>query len=186
MSEADILLFDFTHLYETINEYNTELMSLLENTRETTEIENKIINAGGYAVGEDPTKKYKIPSLKDEVPFLDFSQLQNAMIDLKKSADSLKAVTERKVKNGTANASFNKALYTAEQQLLLENGLPRRGWYRHSIYAPGFYTGYGVKTMPGIREAIEQRNWEEAQQEIAAAAATIKKLSDYLLAAATK
>ncbi|CAN5269463.1 transferrin receptor-like dimerization domain-containing protein [soil metagenome] len=182
MSEADILPFNFTHLYETINEYNTELMSLLDNTRETTEIENKIINAGGYAVGEDPTKNYKIPSLKDEVPFLDFSQLQNALIDLKKSTDSLKAVAGRKLKDGSANASFNKTLYTAEQQLLLENGLPRRNWYRHSIYAPGFYTGYGVKTMPGIREAIEQRNWEEAQQQILLTATAVKKLADYLSA----
>ncbi len=57
-------------------------------------------------------------------------------------------------------------LYKAEQELLLPNGLPRREWYKHSLYAPGFYTGYGVKTLPGIREAAEQRNWKEAQDEI--------------------
>ena len=48
--------------------------------------------------------------------------------------------------------------------------MPRRPWYRHQIYAPGFYTGYGVKTLPGVREAIEQKNWSEADQQIVATA----------------
>jgi len=64
--------------------------------------------------------------------------------------------------------------------LLSPAGLPRRPWYKHSIYAPGFYTGYGVKTLPGIREAIEQRNWPEVQQQITAVAATINALAAYL------
>ena len=81
-----------------------------------------------------------------------------------------------------ANASdvLNKALYQAEQQLLLPQGLPRRPWYRHAVYAPGFYTGYGVKTLPGIREAIEQRNWTEAQAQIQLAADAINRLNNYL------
>jgi len=62
----------------------------------------------------------------------------------------------------------------------LNEGLPRRPWYRHTIYAPGFYTGYGVKTLPGIREAIEQRNWTEAQDQIAAVAKSINNLAVYL------
>ena len=49
---------------------------------------------------------------------------------------------------------------------MVDGGLPKRPWYRHTIYAPGYYTGYGVKTLPGIREAIEQRNWKEAQEQI--------------------
>jgi N-acetylated-alpha-linked acidic dipeptidase len=77
-------------------------------------------------------------------------------------------------------AAFNKALYQAEQQLLTANGLPRRSWYKHTLYAPGFYTGYGVKTIPGVREAIEQRNWKEAQEQITVVAASLQKLSAYL------
>jgi N-acetylated-alpha-linked acidic dipeptidase len=75
---------------------------------------------------------------------------------------------------------FNKALYQAEQQLLLPNGLPRRSWYKHAIYAPGFYTGYGVKTLPGIREAIEQRSWKEAQEQITLGAEAINRLAEDL------
>ncbi|MDQ6763337.1 MAG: M28 family peptidase, partial [Bacteroidota bacterium] len=164
MADADILPFDFTHLYTTIDEYSKDLMTLLKTSRESTEVENQIIKSGGYAVGEDPTKKYIAPVEKSAVPYLDFSPLQNALETLKKSADSLESLSKNKIKNSNETVEFNKALYKAEQQLLTETGLPRRGWYKHTLYAPGFYTGYGVKTLPGIREAIEQRKWEEAQQ----------------------
>src|SRR5438445_685498 len=53
-------------------------------------------------------------------------------------------------------------------------GLPRRPWFRHQIYAPGFYTGYGVKTVPGVREAIEQKQWTEANQQIEIVARVIE------------
>jgi N-acetylated-alpha-linked acidic dipeptidase len=53
--------------------------------------------------------------------------------------------------------------------------LPRRPWFKHQIYAPGFYTGYGVKTLPGIREAIEQHRWEEASEQIGVVAGTLEK-----------
>jgi N-acetylated-alpha-linked acidic dipeptidase len=62
--------------------------------------------------------------------------------------------------------AVNRILMHVEQTLLTAQGLPRRPWFRHDIYAPGFYTGYGVKTIPGVREAIEQRNWSEAAQQM--------------------
>jgi N-acetylated-alpha-linked acidic dipeptidase len=180
MANADVLPFDFTHLYNTINGYADELTKLLNDSRESTETENKIIHSGDYKVGDDPTKKLIAPVAKSAVPYLDFSPLQNALVKLKKSADSLKVVFQNKIKDNSVSKEFNQALYQAEQQLLNENGLPRRAWYKHTIYAPGFYTGYGVKTMPGIREAIEQREWKEAQEQISIDAKAITKLSDYL------
>jgi N-acetylated-alpha-linked acidic dipeptidase len=186
MANADVLPFDFTHLYKTINGYADELINLLKNSRESTQVENQIINSGGYKVGEDPTKKFIAPAAKEEVPYLDFSPLQNALADLKKSADSLKVVFQNKIKNNAVSEAFNQSLYRAEQQLLNEDGLPRRAWYKHTIYAPGFYTGYGVKTMPGIREAIEQREWKEAQEQIVVDARAVMKLSDYLKDAQSK
>ncbi len=179
MANADVLPFDFTHLYKTIDEYSKDLISLLQKTRETTGIENQIINSGGYAVGEDPTKRYIAPVVKTEVPYLDFSPLENALANLKKSTDSLQSTFKEKIKDNNVSVSFNESLYKAEQQLLNETGLPRRSWYKHTLYAPGFYTGYGVKTMPGIREAIEQRNWKEAQDQVEIDAKAIKKLADY-------
>lgn len=186
MANADILPFDFTHLYHTINGYADELINLLKNSRELTQVKNQIINSGGYKVGEDPTKKLVATVAKDEVPYLDFSPLQNALADLKKSADSLKVVFQNKIKNNTVSKEFNQSLYRAEQQLLNEDGLPRRTWYKHTIYVPGFYTGYGVKTMPGIREAIEQREWKEAKEQIIVDAKAVMRLSDYLKEAQLK
>ena len=186
LAEADVLPFDFTHLYKTINGYSDELIKLLNDSRASTETENKIISSAFYKVGEDPTKKFTIPEVKSEVPYLDFSPLQNALLELKKSADSLQVVFQNKIKNNSANKDFNRSLYRAEQQLLNEKGLPRREWYKHTIYAPGFYTGYGVKTMPGIREAIEQREWKEAQEQIVVDANAITKLANYLKEVAGK
>lgn len=185
MANADVLPFDFTHLYKRINEYSDELINLLKSSRESTELENKIIHFNGYKIGEDPTKKFISPVAKPEVPYLDFSPLQNALAELKKSADSLKVVFQNKIKTNSVNVAFNQSLYRAEQQLLNETGLPRRAWYKHTIYAPGFYTGYGVKTMPGIREAIEQRNWTEAQEQIVVDANAITRLAGYLMTMAT-
>ena len=185
MVNADILPFDFTHLYKTIDGYSEDLMTLLKTKRESTEIENELIKSGKYNIGEDPTKKYNTPVAKPEVPFLDFSPLQNALTQLKKSTDSLKAVFQNKIKTDNVSESFNQSLYRAEQQLLNETGLPRRAWYKHTLYAPGFYTGYGVKTMPGIREAIEQRNWKEAQEQIVVDGNSITRLAEYLKAMAT-
>lgn len=180
MAEADVLPFDFTHLYKTVEGYSKDLMTLLQTSRESTELENQLIITGAYSAGEDPTKNYIIPAVKPVVPYLDFSPLQNALVQLKESADSLKEVFQNKIKSNSVTAAFNESLYRAEQQLLNETGLPRRPWYKHTLYAPGFYTGYGVKTMPGIREAIEQRNWNEAQEQIEIDAKAIMKLADYL------
>lgn len=185
MSNADELHFDFSHLLKTVDEYLKELMSLIQTSRETTDLENRIINSGGYAMGEDPTKKYILPLVKPEVPYLDFSPMQNAITQLRTSVDRLNTAFQNNLKDNKASAAFNQSLYRAEQQLLIETGLPRRAWYKHSLYAPGFYTGYGVKTMPGIREAIEQRNWKEAQEQIEVDAKALVKLAEYLNALAS-
>ena len=179
MANADGLPFDFTHLFKTIDAYSKDLITLLKTNRETTELENQIIKSGGYYAGEDPTKTYIVPLVKTEVPYLDFSPLQNAIQQLENSVDSLSIVFQNRIKTNTMNLAFNQALQRAEQQLLNEAGLPRRAWYKHTLYAPGSYTGYGVKTMPGIREAIEQRNWKEAQQQIEVDSKAIIRLSEY-------
>ena len=180
MADADVLPFDFKDLYKAVNGYVAELMSLLQQTRDNTEAENLLIASGDYTLAADPTKTFIVPKPKDAVPYLDFSPLQNAMAALQKSTDSLAVICSQATNTPGDHDALNQKLYAAEQQLLLLNGLPRRPWYKHALYAPGFYTGYGVKTMPGIREAIEQRNWKEAQEQINLAADVINKLAAYL------
>jgi len=74
----------------------------------------------------------------------------------------------------------NKELISTERLMTNDDGLPRRPWFRHQVYAPGFYTGYGVKTLPGIREAIEQRNWDEATEQIELVAEMLMRVSGAL------
>lgn len=179
MAGVDILPFNFSDLYKNINNYATELINSLNDMRESTAMENELLKKKEYQLAADPTKTYIAPQPKAEVPYIDFSKLQNALADLKKSCDSLNTLLKTsEAKSNSEN--LNEALYHAEQQLLLPEGLPRRGWYKHSLYAPGFYTGYGVKTLPGIREAIEQRNWQEAATEMNATAQAIEKFANYL------
>jgi N-acetylated-alpha-linked acidic dipeptidase len=178
LSEADALPFDYTSLHKTINGYITELMSNVEALREKAQVENELIKNNAYKIAADPTTKLTTPNLLAEVPFVDFSFLLNALATLEKSTQKLE-----QLKSGAdANklAAINAKIYSAEQSLLLPAGLPRRPWYKHSLYAPGFYTGYGVKTVPGVREAIEQKNWLETQQQIIAVANAINKFSSYL------
>ncbi len=184
LSESDVLPFDFRNLYKNINAYATELISQTDDKRESTSVENRLINTGMYKLAEDPTKVFIVPEVKDEVPYLDFSPLQNALHALEISSDSLASKWTKVAQSQVDVNDFNKKLYQAEQQLLMPEGLPRRPWYSHAIYAPGFYTGYGVKTLPGVREAIEQRNYKEAQEQIGALSKAINKLADYLMTTA--
>jgi N-acetylated-alpha-linked acidic dipeptidase len=75
-------------------------------------------------------------------------------------------------------AKVNEIVARAERSLLLTDGLPGRPWYRHQIYAPGLYTGYGAKTLPGVREAVEGQRWEEANQQARRAAQVVRAMAD--------
>ncbi|MCO6498631.1 MAG: M28 family peptidase [Chitinophagaceae bacterium] len=179
LSEADILPFRFTNLVRTIDGYKEELKALLDGKRAQVAADNKLVAVDAYNIANDPTNGIKTTPAKPEVPYLDFSPLDNAMQKLKAAADNLNKSYNDRMMNEQVNSEFNKSLYRAEQQLL-GNGLPIRPWYKHVIYAPGYYTGYGVKTMPGIREAIEEDQWELAQQQINTNAAVLDKFAGYL------
>jgi len=179
MADAELLPFDFRHLQTTIDKYVTEVNELTDKMRENTDMENQLIKANDFSLAADPTKHEQMPVAKDTVPKLDFTALKAAVDTLKKVADKLAVNWATASQANGNNDKMNKMLYRAEQQLL-SDGLPRRQWYRHTIYAPGFYTGYGVKTLPGIREAIEQRNWKEAQEQVAVVAKSINNLVTYL------
>ena len=134
-----------------------------------------MLNEKLFDLAKEPGKVYGAPPAKEIVPYLNFSELDNALTELKNASEEFKngysKATQLPVEKQT---QLNSILYKAERSLLAQNGLPRRPWYRHQIYAPGYYTGYGVKTIPGIREAVEQRYWKEAQDNIMIVAKTIQ------------
>jgi N-acetylated-alpha-linked acidic dipeptidase len=113
------------------------------------------------------------------VPFLSFAALQNAAARLEESARALRdarAATRTPLPPERA-AAIDRVLMGAERALTRPEGLPRRPWYRHQVYAPGFYTGYGVKTLPGVREALEQRQFREAEEQVGEAARALERLA---------
>ncbi|MBO0329885.1 transferrin receptor-like dimerization domain-containing protein [[Muricauda] lutisoli] len=176
LANAEVLPFELTQWHSTIEGYLGEVMKTLEDMRAEVEKHNKLVKQDAYQLTMDPKKPVAPAKMKDEVPYLDFSPIQNVVADLKKSiatfskADVLALSSAKK-------AQLNQELMGMEQVLLQDKGLPRRDWFKHQIYAPGFYTGYGVKTLPGVREAIEQKEWKEAQEQIGVLATTLKNFN---------
>lgn len=176
LADAGVLPFSFNDFYKTLDTYATEVKTLLNNERTETGNENKLIKANIYALAKDPKKTYVLPQIKADVPSLNFSDLDSALSTMKKESETFQQLYDKGLQLSPEKLNeLNAVLYTAEQSLLNDGGLPRRPWYKHEVYAPGYYTGYGVKTLPGIREAIEQRNWQEAQQNITIVATVLQQ-----------
>ena len=115
---------------------------------------------------------------KGAVPYLDFSALQNAMANLKSSVARYDSISQSvSQKSDRVALKLNSMLLQSERKLMAEGGVPSRPWYQHAIYAPGYYTGYGVKTLPGLREAVENRDWKLAQQQAQVIAEVINNYS---------
>jgi len=179
-----VLPFDFGSFYKTVNEYVSEVKTLLDNSRLETTQQNKLVKDSLFDLARDPKKQYKSPDVKEEVPFLNFSSLENEMTSLKAAAEEFTKLYTKAISLPVAKRNeLNVILYKAERNLLQANGLPRRPWYRHQIYAPGYYTGYGVKTLPGIREGIEEKHWKETQENIEMVAKTLQGYTQQVQAA---
>jgi N-acetylated-alpha-linked acidic dipeptidase len=181
-ADADVLPYDFSDFSDTIHKYSDELKTLLKNRQDEIRDRNQDIDNGVYSAVSDPRRPTVAPPKEEVPPFLNFAPLDNAQNALERSAQRYSKAM--KAFNG-ANASpqalqtLNGKLLLAERKLINDGGLPRRSWYRHLIYAPGFYTGYGAKTLPGVREGIEEKRYQEAEKEITRVA---QALQDYAAA----
>jgi N-acetylated-alpha-linked acidic dipeptidase len=123
-----------------------------------------------------------MPRPEAAAPPLDFAPLQSALARLQESAKSYHAAADtaaarERLRSAETRARLDRILMGVERSMTREAGLPRRPWFKHQIYAPGFYTGYGVKTLPGVREAVEQRDWKEAGEQLALAAETLGRVA---------
>ncbi len=173
LANAEILPFRFETFVGHVEDYVEEIEKLVEDTRTSTEQHNKLVSSGAYALALDPTESVAPPKAKEAVPYISFAVVQNAMVDLvaaAKEADSAVVTAE-------ASVALNVAIAQLERAMASDKGLPRRPWYRHQVYAPGFYTGYGVKTLPGIREAAEERKWDEMNEQMIQVAEMLKAVT---------
>jgi N-acetylated-alpha-linked acidic dipeptidase len=173
LADADVLPFDFTDFADTIHKYTDELQKLLKKKQDDITEQNRQVQEGLLSASSDPKQRYVVPAIEQAPPHLNFAPLLNASEALNRSASRYQSALEKVTREGRLSLSqsslqsLNAKLIQSERRLASPDGLPRRPWYKHMIYAPGFYTGYGVKTIPGVREAIEQKKWQEADQEIA-------------------
>jgi N-acetylated-alpha-linked acidic dipeptidase len=177
LANADVLPFEFTNSADTIGNYVKEVIALADTMRDDTRAMNLMISNGTLKAAQDPTETFIMPQTKADVPYLNFAPLQNALTKLQDSAKNYQSVAKNKQASPAAQRQLDEILYKSERAFTNDAGLPRRDWFKHQIYAPGFYTGYGVKTLPAVREAIEQRNWQEASAQIQIVARVIENFA---------
>ena len=164
LADADVLPFQFGDFADTIRKYVDEVKALWKEEHDGIEERNRQLDEGVFAAIADP-KKVLVPPKREAIPpYLNFAPLDTAADMLARSAEAF----EKALKDSPQPPAreLNPKLLESERLLTDAGGLPRRPWFQHQIYAPGFYTGYGVKTLPGVREAIEEKQWDEADREI--------------------
>jgi len=172
LADAELLPFDFDDFSDTVRRYVNEVRKLASDAREHTVERNRQIDEGVFAATEDPRIKTAPPKKEEVPPFLNFAPLDNGMAALQRAAEVYAQALARVSGNtgswpaGAALREANARLIAVERALTLKEGLPNRDWFKNQIYAPGFYTGYGVKTLPAVRESIEQKQWQLADREI--------------------
>ena len=168
LADASVLPFEFTSLADTVQTYVSDLEAQLKNRQTEVKELNQQIEEGVFTAIADPRRQTTAPVVESVPPSINFAPLDNAASALSQAADRYKKSLDAARSRLTPDQirAINKGLIQSERYLTDTGGLPRRPWYRHMLYAPGFYTGYGVKTMPGVREALEQKNYAEAEREI--------------------
>ena len=183
-ADADVVPLRFGNLAGTVGWEIGDLKALAGRMREQTDTVNRLLDAKAYDLAADPSKASAPPPRYAAVPALDFTPLEGATSRLAASAkaydDAAAAAAEL---SSAKRAKLNALLSEVEHTLTDQRGLPGRPWYRHLIYAPGVLTGYGAKTLPGVREAIEGRRWTEAGEFIGRTAEVLKACADKLDAA---
>jgi N-acetylated-alpha-linked acidic dipeptidase len=171
LADAEVLPFDFVNFADTIQKYTSDLQKLLKDKQEEARERDQELDEGMFKATFDPRKPTIAPPREEAPPHLNFAPMENAHEKLARSAERYKKALAQK--QGTFSesdasqlAALNAKLIASERKLTNEEGLPRRPWFKHLLYAPGVYSGYGVKTVPGVREGIEQKRYTEAEQEI--------------------
>jgi N-acetylated-alpha-linked acidic dipeptidase len=171
LSDADVLPFEFTDQADTIKSYIKELEKLLKSQQEATKERNLELEEGVFSAVSDPRWPMQPPPRLDTPPAISFAPLEKGADALTQAAQRYDAAARKIINdNGLAGASpeavraLNQMLFNTERVFLSEKGLPNRPWFKHQIYAPGAYTGYAVKTIPAVRESLEQRQWAQAEE----------------------
>ena len=166
LSEADILPFRFVNMVDNIGKFVEQNKKLSEDIRKSTKSLNDLLDNNDFAISSNPKKTYLPPKRLRQVPEFDFKPLDAALARLSTSAWKYEEALLKFQKGSLSperKSEINALLRSVDQAFIYSKGLPRRDWFKNMMYAPGYYTGYGVKTLPGIREGLEERKWNEVR-----------------------
>jgi N-acetylated-alpha-linked acidic dipeptidase len=192
LADAELLPFEFGDFADTVQTYLKELKTLLQKSQDDIRERNREIEEGVFKATNDPRRPLLPPPVETVPPHLNFAPLENATdVLVRSAADYRKALDQANANGGALLASaslaeVNKMLMTSERKLTNNEGLPNRPWFKHQLYAPGFYTGYAAKTVPAVREAIEQKQWKQADEAIVVVALVLQQEADLISSAAAK
>jgi len=183
LSEADGPLQRYGDFAETVAGYLDEVKKLADTKREAQVAQASMIEKNAYKLSDDPTLSSGPPTPLRPVPYFNLAPLENALVRLKASAKAYdKALADKRASLSPAVKAQLVALAgKTEQALTIAEGLPDgRGWYKNMIYAPGRFTGYGAKTLPGVREAIEDERFADVDPYAALTAKALNAYADRL------
>jgi N-acetylated-alpha-linked acidic dipeptidase len=192
LADADLLPFEFADFADTVQTYVKELKALSQKMRDDIAERNHELEEGVFSATNDPKKPLVPPANETVPPYLNFAPLDNAADALARSAAEYRKALDRANANGGAVlasaslAEVNGLLIESERKLTTPEGLPNRPWYKHQLYAPGFYTGYAVKTIPAVREAIELKQWKQADDAIVVVSHVLHDEAELISSAAAK
>jgi N-acetylated-alpha-linked acidic dipeptidase len=178
LADADLVPLRTQDFATAVGHYVDELDQVLAHARDEAQVNHRLLDERVYELANSVVDPVGPPARQPEVPYLNLAPLHNAATALAASARAFDAAFAAATADSAhltpaRAAAVNAALGRAERSLLGEPGLPGRPWYRHMIYAPGLYTGYGAKTLPAVREAIEERHFDDVPAAVTMTAAAI-------------
>jgi N-acetylated-alpha-linked acidic dipeptidase len=189
LADADVLPFEFAPFATAVSRYASEVEKLADSMRSETVERNRRLEERVYEAVSNPDETWLAPPRLDRVPHLNFAPLKNATARVERASRTFDRAVGNALRSAgpsqEARAAIDRAILGAERSLTRPEGLPERPWFKHQVYAPGFYTGYGVKTLPAIRESIEQRRWQKAEEQIGVVADTLEAFAKELEQAAS-
>jgi len=176
LADADVIPYDYTDLAETVKGYAGELKRLVSGMADDAVKHNREIRDSTFMLTTDPRHPMAAPTIEADVPKIDFSPLDSAIAQLSDAANKYNTTFTNTLDSARTSGDFaalNMRLIKSEHTLTSDAGLPGRPWFKHLLYAPGVNTGYGVKTIPAVREAIEAKDWALARTEITRVSAAL-------------
>ena len=182
LADADVIPYEYSALAEPIGKYVKDLEKLLKDKQDEISERNLELTEGVFTATADPHKTTVPPPAKPVPPFMNFAPLKNGAEALRKSAERYQSAFSKWQADGNdlqipAEAALNIDLINIQKTFLTEKGLPERPWFKHQVYAPGAYTGYGAKPLAAVREYMDQEKWKEAEAQVPMVGEVLEKVA---------